>query len=100
MLGGRDTLNGGFGIDNMQGGVGNDIYVVDNALDATIETVAVGGGTDPVQSSVTRTLGANLENLTLTGAAAINGSGNTLANTIVGNGAGQRPERPRRARTS
>ena len=84
---GNDTLNGGFGIDNMQGGVGNDIYVVDNVLDATIETLAVGGGTDLVQSSVTRTLGANLENLTLTGAGAINGTGNTLANTIVGNGA-------------
>ena len=40
-----------------------------------------------MQSSVTRTLGANLENLTLTGAAVINGTGNTLANTIVGNGA-------------
>ena len=40
-----------------------------------------------MQSSVTRTLGANLENLTLTGVAAINGTGNTLANIIVGNGA-------------
>ena len=39
-----------------------------------------------MQSSVTRTLGANLENLTLTGAA-VNGTGNTLANTIIGNGA-------------
>ena len=84
----------------MQGGVGNDIYVVDNAFDATIETVAVGGGTDPVQSSVTRTLGANLENLTLTGAAAINGTGNRLANTHRRQRRGQRPERPRRARTS
>ena len=46
-----------------------------------------GQGTDLVQSSVTRTLGANLENLTLTGAGVINGTGNTLANSIVGNGA-------------
>jgi Ca2+-binding RTX toxin-like protein len=44
-------------------------------------------GTDLVQSSVTFTLGANIENLTLTGAAAINGTGNGLANTITGNSA-------------
>jgi len=86
-LGGDDRLNGGFGVDDMQGSFGNDTYVVDNALDSTVETLAIGGGTDRVESSVTRTLGANLENLTLTGAAAINGTGNSLANTIVGNGA-------------
>jgi Ca2+-binding RTX toxin-like protein len=82
---GNDVLNGGTGIDNMQGGAGNDTYVVDSVFDATIE--AAGGGTDTVQSSVTRTLGANLENLILTGGAAINGTGNALANTMVGNGA-------------
>ena len=42
-------------------------------------------GTDLVQSSVTFTLAANVENLTLTGSAAINGTGNTLANVIIGN---------------
>ncbi len=88
------ALNGGFGIDTMEGDVGNDVYVVDNAVDATIETVAVGGGTDRVQSSVTRTLGANLENLTLTGVAAINGFGNTLANTHRRQRCGQRPQGP------
>jgi Ca2+-binding RTX toxin-like protein len=80
---GADTLNGGLGIDSMTGGAGNDLYIVDNIFDGTIE--AANGGTDLVQSGVTRTLGANLENLTLTGAAAINGTGNTLANSIVGN---------------
>ena len=41
-----------------------------------------------MQSSVTYTLGANVENLTLTGAAAaINGTGNGLDNVITGNGA-------------
>ena len=72
---GNDTMNGGTGIDNMTGGAGNDVYVVDSIFDGTIE--AAGGGTDLVQSSVTRTLGANLENLTLTGAGVINGTGNT-----------------------
>jgi Ca2+-binding RTX toxin-like protein len=38
-----------------------------------------------VQSSATYTLAANVENLTLTGTAAINGTGNTLNNRILGN---------------
>jgi Ca2+-binding RTX toxin-like protein len=40
-----------------------------------------------VRSSVSWTLGNNLENLTLTGVAAINGSGNALDNVLIGNAA-------------
>jgi Ca2+-binding RTX toxin-like protein len=58
--------------------------VVDNLADVVVETAA--SGTDTVQSSVTWTLGAYLENLTLTGTGAINGTGNTDNNSITGNG--------------
>src|SRR5204863_491020 len=80
---GDNTLDGGAGADVLAGGLGNDTYIVDNAGDVVTENAAE--GTDTVQSSVSFTLGANVENLTLTGAAAINGTGNTVANTITGN---------------
>ncbi|HEX8010733.1 MAG TPA: calcium-binding protein [Casimicrobiaceae bacterium] len=80
-----NTLNGSTGADTMLGGAGNDTYVVDNAGDVVTEAAAA--GTDLVQSSVTYTLSANVENLTLTGVTAINGTGNTLANTLTGNAA-------------
>jgi Ca2+-binding RTX toxin-like protein len=80
--GGDDTLDGGTGADAMAGGTGNDLYIVDDAGDAVTE--AAGEGTDIVRSSISYTLGANLENLVLTGTAA-NGTGNALANVITGN---------------
>jgi Ca2+-binding RTX toxin-like protein len=81
---GDNTLNGLAGADTLRGGLGNDIFVVDNVADVVTET---GAGTDLVQSSATFALGANVENLTLTGGAAIDGTGNTLANILTGNGA-------------
>ncbi|MBE9071900.1 putative Ig domain-containing protein, partial [Microcystis sp. LEGE 08355] len=81
--GGNDTLNGGTGIDTLIGGLGNDTYQVDTTTDTITENA--NQGTDTVQSSVTYTLGNNLENLTLTGTTAINGTGNTLNNIITGN---------------
>jgi trimeric autotransporter adhesin len=92
---GDNQLDGGLGIDNMVGGDGNDIYYVDNIGDITTETNAIAvlaqnavgtaGGIDTVYSSVSRTLGANLENLTLFGLGNINATGNTLANLMIGN---------------
>lgn len=80
---GNDALTGGTNADKMTGGTGNDIYVVDNAGDQTIE--AADEGVDLVQSSITITLAANVENLTLTGSSAINGTGNALDNVLTGN---------------
>jgi Ca2+-binding RTX toxin-like protein len=82
---GNDTLDGGAGADSLVGGANNDVYVIDNASDKITENAAE--GTDTVQSSLTWTLGTNLENLTLTGTTAINGTGNTVANVLTGNSA-------------
>ncbi|MGQ0533245.1 MAG: beta strand repeat-containing protein, partial [Caulobacteraceae bacterium] len=79
-----NILNGGAGADTMTGNAGDDTYVVDNPSDAVNESS--GGGADTIQSSVSWTLGANFENLTLTGGAA-NGTGNAVANVITGNSA-------------
>jgi Ca2+-binding RTX toxin-like protein len=82
---GNDTLNGGAGVDTLIGGLGNDIYVVDSTNDTIIEFS--GQGTDTIQSSVTFSIAAltNIENLTLTGTAAINATGNAGNNVIIGN---------------
>jgi Ca2+-binding RTX toxin-like protein len=82
---GNDTLIGGAGNDTMAGGAGNDVYDVNALGDAVSERADA--GTDLVRSAVTLTLGDNVENLELTGGAAIEGRGNALANRIVGNNA-------------
>lgn len=80
---GDDLLDGGAGADLLTGGGGDDAYVVGDAGDVVTE--AAGGGVDLVRSSVDRYLAANIENLTLLGAANIFGVGNSLDNTIIGN---------------
>jgi trimeric autotransporter adhesin len=80
---GNDYLDGGVGADAMAGGTGNDTYIVNVAGDTVTE--AAGGGTDTVKSSITYTLGANLEKLILIGTGNINGTGNNLNNVITGN---------------
>ncbi len=86
-MAGNDTLDGGLGGDTMIGGDGNDVFIVDEVGDVVTETNAdlLIGGTDRVESDIDYTLGANLENLDLNGAAVI-GTGNALNNVINGNG--------------
>ena len=88
---GNDTLDGGAGIDNLKGGIGDDTYIVDTTTDTMTENTS--GGIDTIQSSVSYMLAVpsstkEFENLTLTGAAVINGTGNALANVLVGNVSG------------
>ncbi|WP_265586168.1 lectin-like protein, partial [Cuspidothrix issatschenkoi] len=82
---GNDTLDGGAGTDTLIGGLGNDTYIVDSTNDIITENPSA--DTDTIQSSVTYTIAANVENLTLTGTAAINGTGNAGNNVITGNSA-------------
>ncbi len=83
---GNDTIDGGAGDDTMTGGDGDDTYVVSQDDDEVVEASGAGSGNDHVKSSVTYVLGDDVEQLTLTGTAAINGFGNGAANAILGNG--------------
>jgi len=80
---GDDVLDGGAGADRMEGGLGDDVYYVDDEGDVVVDT----GGRDTTYASVSHTLGAGVETLFLTGAAAVSGRGNALANTLIGNAA-------------
>jgi Ca2+-binding RTX toxin-like protein len=82
---GNNRMDGGLGNDRMIGGAGDDTYVVESAGDTTVESAS--GGTDTVQSSITWRLGGNVENLTLSGSDAIDGTGNALDNLLRGNAA-------------
>lgn len=93
---GDDILDGGGGADALIGCGGNDIYAVDNAADTVDEAASdsfggTAGGIDMVRSSISFSLAnathvlGSVENLALLGTAAINGTGNGLANLIDGN---------------
>ena len=73
----------------MNGGAGNDTYVVDNLGDIITETLT--GGTDLVKSFIDYSLlNTNLENLTLIGSDDIDATGNALANILTGNAGNNR----------
>ncbi|MFC7498644.1 hypothetical protein ACFQRC_05355 [Enterovirga sp. GCM10030262] len=82
----QNRLDGREGADHMAGGEGNDLYTVDHLADRVVE--ARDAGADRVRSSVDFALKGNVENLALTGAQYIDGTGNGLANIIRGNDGG------------
>ena len=82
---GNDTLGGGAGINQLFGGLGDDVYLLDSISDLITENDTE--GTDLVQTTLaTTTLAKNVENLTLL-AGAVTGNGNELKNFITGNDA-------------
>lgn len=75
-----DKLDGKQGADTMTGGLGDDIYIVDNAGDVVNEFA--GGGIDLVASSINYVLPEHVELLMMT-AGNFTGTGNAAANVIV-----------------
>ena len=80
---GSNILNGDVGADSMSGGAGNDVYFVDNAGDTATENA--GQGNDAVFASAHFALSTNVETLVLQGSADLQGYGNGLMNTLIGN---------------
>jgi Ca2+-binding RTX toxin-like protein len=85
---GDDFLYGQAGTDTLRGGLGNDTYYVDSLDDRANELRDA--GTDTVISLSDFVLGLNVEHLTLRGKAAIDGTGNSMANQLTGNIAANR----------
>ncbi|MES2205500.1 MAG: calcium-binding protein, partial [Pseudomonadota bacterium] len=80
---GDDLLDGKGGADTLAGGTGNDSYSINYSNDRVIENA--NEGIDTIQASISYVLGDHLENLLLMGKAGLNGTGNALDNTIIGN---------------
>jgi Ca2+-binding RTX toxin-like protein len=87
---GDDYLVGGAGADLMVGGNGNDTYFVDDIGDRVLELKYFSSGIDTVKSSISYTLPERVENLYLTGTAALDGTGNDSDNLMFGNSGNNR----------
>jgi Ca2+-binding RTX toxin-like protein len=81
---GNNILDGGAGGDSMYGGAGSDTYFVDNAGDVVVENL--NEGLDTLLSTASLMLSANVETLVLQGSADLQGYGNSLSNSLYGNG--------------
>jgi Ca2+-binding RTX toxin-like protein len=91
---GNDNLDGGGAADRLVGKAGDDTYIVDNAADSVTELANEGNDTirtDRASLSLVATnpatlapLFANVENLVYTGAGNFAGTGSAAANLITG----------------
>lgn len=79
----NNEFDGGAGSDTLIGGLGDDVYHVDVLSDVVTENADEGA--DTIVASLSWALGANVENLTLTGSTRLNGLGNALDNVLTGN---------------
>jgi Ca2+-binding RTX toxin-like protein len=85
---GDDVLDGGTGADGLFGGQGNDVYYVDNGGDLITEAAGEGYDVAYVTTSYALAAGSEVEGLSTldwNGTAAINLTGNAVANYIIGN---------------
>ena len=80
---GNNNMTGTIWGDTFNGGDGNDTYRINNTADRIVENP--NQGFDTAQATVSYTLDANVEALIMSGHGNIDGTGNALANTIVGN---------------
>jgi hypothetical protein len=100
---GADSLSGGSGADTLsddgtdgtarnrlEGGTGNDIFIVAPGGSTVLESADPSGGIDTVRVTGGYTLGTGLERLVLLDGGAFNGTGNALDNLLTGNDAGNR----------
>jgi Ca2+-binding RTX toxin-like protein len=69
--------------DRMEGGAGDDTYVVNSSFDVVVEDV--NQGNDTIISSISYNLDRDVENLTLIGSGNLTGAGNILDNLLIGN---------------
>ena len=79
---GNNILDGGAGNDYMVGNKGDDTYIVDSLGDYIKDA----SGNDTIIASISYTLfNPKIENLTLSGVADLNGTGNSAVNVLTGN---------------
>lgn len=79
---------GGQVLGVIEGGLGNDTFLVDDATLTLVETA--GAGTDTVQTTTRHALAEHIENLTLIGASDATGIGNDADNTLTGSSGSNR----------
>ena len=83
---GDDVIDGGAGADEMRGGGGNDLFIVDHQDDRVAHS-GYGDGVTAVEASISFSIaGMYVHNLTLSGSADLDGTGNKGDNVLTGNG--------------